>query len=119
MLTRGQPPPCAACSLRYVASTDRPWFVMAGFRRPHLPWRLPQAIWDMYDGESSLRTLACESRCVIHEFTIFFFLVGWLQHILVLTTAAIPDRTVKPAAVPNMYTGMPEIAFTCGDRCVH
>ena len=29
-------------NLRLAKQTNRSFFLMAGFRRPHLPWRLPQ-----------------------------------------------------------------------------
>ena len=35
--------------LKYVKNKGDPWFVAAGFRRPHAPWKFPQRFWDMYD----------------------------------------------------------------------
>ena len=35
-------------TLKYVSSINKPWFVAAGFRRPHDPWMMPQRYWDMY-----------------------------------------------------------------------
>ena len=35
-------------NLRYLKSTNSPWFLAAGFRRPHVPWMMPQTYWDMY-----------------------------------------------------------------------
>ena len=35
--------------LNYVKKKGDPWFVAAGFRRPHAPWKFPQRFWDMYD----------------------------------------------------------------------
>ena len=28
----------------------RPFFLAAGFARPHAPWRMPQRFWDLYEG---------------------------------------------------------------------
>lgn len=36
-------------TLSYVKKKGGPWFVAAGFRRPHLPWKFPQRFWDMYN----------------------------------------------------------------------
>ena len=36
-------------TLQYVNKKGGPWFVAAGFRRPHDPWMMPQRFWDMYD----------------------------------------------------------------------
>lgn len=36
-------------TLKYVKNKGGPWFVAAGFRRPHLPWKFPKRFWDMYD----------------------------------------------------------------------
>ena len=36
-------------TLKYVDKKGGPWFVVAGFRRPHDPWMMPQRFWDMYD----------------------------------------------------------------------
>ena len=30
----------------------RPFFLAAGFRRPHLPWQLPKAFWDKFSDET-------------------------------------------------------------------
>ena len=42
--------------LRYAAdlfhSDRRPFFVMAGFARPHMPQRMPRRFWDLYDRKS-------------------------------------------------------------------
>lgn len=39
--------------LRYVAplylKQGKPFFVQAGFARPHAPWRVPKKIWDLYE----------------------------------------------------------------------
>ena len=35
-------------TLKYVSSINKPWFIAAGFRRPHVPWMMPQRYWDMY-----------------------------------------------------------------------
>ena len=36
-------------TLNYVKKKGGPWFIAAGFRRPHLPWKFPQRFWDMYN----------------------------------------------------------------------
>ena len=36
-------------TLNYVKKKGGPWFVAAGFRRPHAPWKFPQRFWDMYN----------------------------------------------------------------------
>lgn len=38
--------------LNYVKKKGGPWFVAAGFRRPHAPWKFPQRFWDMYNDVS-------------------------------------------------------------------
>ena len=30
-------------------TTGRPFFVMAGFRKPHAPWQHPKRMWDLYN----------------------------------------------------------------------
>ncbi|NNE72067.1 MAG: sulfatase-like hydrolase/transferase, partial [Acidimicrobiales bacterium] len=30
----------------------RPWFLVAGLFQPHVPWRIPQRFWDMYDPDA-------------------------------------------------------------------
>lgn len=35
-------------SLQLAKQMGVPFFIMVGFRRPHLPWRLPRQFWDMY-----------------------------------------------------------------------
>jgi arylsulfatase A-like enzyme len=37
--------------LRYAAALDKPFFVAAGFARPHAPWRVPKRFWDLYRTE--------------------------------------------------------------------
>ena len=63
-------------AMRLAVRQNRTFMLMAGFRRPHLPWRLPKSFWDMY-----------------------------------------ADRPVAAPAHPAAYAGMPEVAYTCGDRC--
>ena len=36
-------------TLKYVSKKGGPWFVAAGFYKPHVPWVMPQRFWDMYD----------------------------------------------------------------------
>ena len=35
-------------TLEYVNNKGTPWFIAAGFRRPHVPWMMPKRFWDMY-----------------------------------------------------------------------
>lgn len=37
--------------LRYAA-TRQPFFIQAGFARPHAPWRVPQRFWDLYTDDN-------------------------------------------------------------------
>ena len=36
-------------TLKYVSKKGGPWFVAAGFYKPHVPWVMPQRFWDMYE----------------------------------------------------------------------
>lgn len=36
-------------TLKFVNKKGNPWFVAAGFRRPHVPWMMPKRYWDMYN----------------------------------------------------------------------
>ena len=36
-------------TLKYVNKKGGPWFVAAGFYKPHVPWVMPQRFWDMYE----------------------------------------------------------------------
>ena len=42
--------------LQYAAQIykkhQKPFFIQAGFARPHAPWRVPQRFWDMYNSSS-------------------------------------------------------------------
>lgn len=38
-------------TLQYVKSKGDPWFIAAGFRRPHSPWMMPKKFWDMYSSD--------------------------------------------------------------------
>ena len=38
-------------TLKYVKDKGGPWFVAAGFRRPHDPWMMPKRFWDMYSSD--------------------------------------------------------------------
>ena len=42
----------AIAALKRVAKRDKPFFVAAGFVRPHLPFVVPRKYWDLYDGEA-------------------------------------------------------------------
>ena len=48
-------------TLKYVNSINKPWFVAAGFRRPHVPWMMPQRYWDMYSS-SDIPTVLHKTR---------------------------------------------------------
>jgi len=48
-------------TLKYVNKKGGPWFVAAGFRRPHDPWMMPQRFWDMY-GSSDIPTVKYRYR---------------------------------------------------------
>ena len=39
-------------TLKYVSKKGGPWFVAAGFYKPHVPWVMPQRFWDMYENVS-------------------------------------------------------------------
>ena len=41
-------------AIELAASLGKPFFVLNGLRRPHIPWRMPQRFWDMYDTEAPL-----------------------------------------------------------------
>lgn len=36
-------------TLKYLKGIGSPWFLAAGFRRPHVPWMMPQKYWDLYN----------------------------------------------------------------------
>ena len=48
-------------TLKYVNDKGGPWFVAAGFRRPHVPWMMPQRYWDMYNHDK-IPTVTHRSR---------------------------------------------------------
>ncbi len=48
-------------TLKYVNGINKPWFVAAGFRRPHDPWMMPQRYWDMYNS-SDIPTVLHKTR---------------------------------------------------------
>ena len=50
-------------TLKYVKSKKDPWLVAAGFRRPHVPWMMPQRFWDMYSS-ADIPTVLHRSRPV-------------------------------------------------------
>jgi len=35
--------------LQHVDETEKPFFIVAGFRKPHLPFNAPKKYWDMYE----------------------------------------------------------------------
>ena len=47
--------------LKYVQNKGGPWFVAAGFRRPHVPWMMPKRFYDMYQ-PSAIPTVLHRSR---------------------------------------------------------
>ena len=47
--------------LKYVQDKGGPWFVAAGFRRPHVPWMIPKRFYDMYQ-PSGIPTILHSSR---------------------------------------------------------
>ena len=38
--------------MAHAVSQKAPFFVAAGFRKPHIPWRVPHRFWDLYEGEA-------------------------------------------------------------------
>ena len=40
--------------LEYVKKKGGPFFIAAGFRRPHVPWMMPKHFWDLYDNKSAV-----------------------------------------------------------------
>ena len=34
--------------MEYATTLDKPFFLACGIHRPHLPWHMPRAFWDMY-----------------------------------------------------------------------
>jgi iduronate 2-sulfatase len=36
-------------ALAHVTAQTKPWFIAAGFRRPHTPFKMPTAFWEMYN----------------------------------------------------------------------
>jgi len=38
--------------IAYAAELDQPFFIIAGFRHPHLPWCAPKKYWDLYDRDA-------------------------------------------------------------------
>jgi iduronate 2-sulfatase len=36
--------------MAHAASHSAPFFIAAGFRKPHVPWRVPHRFWDAYEG---------------------------------------------------------------------
>ena len=51
-------------TLNYVKQKGGPWFVAAGFRRPHDPWMMPQRYWDMYSDPNDIPTVLYRTRPV-------------------------------------------------------
>ena len=39
-------------NLEYALNTNKPFFLIGGFIRPHLPFRIPKRIWDMYENKN-------------------------------------------------------------------
>ena len=48
-------------TLKNVSKKGGPWFVAAGFYKPHVPWVMPQRFWDMY-ADSSIPTVLHRNR---------------------------------------------------------
>jgi iduronate 2-sulfatase len=38
-------------AMQTASALKRPWFIAAGFRRPHVPWRIPLSFWEAYAPE--------------------------------------------------------------------
>ena len=49
-------------TLKYVDKKGGPWFLAAGFRRPHDPWMMPQRFWDMYDTKTDIPKVLHRNR---------------------------------------------------------
>ena len=63
-------------SIHYALGQQRPFAIFAGFRRPHLPWRMPLDFWNKY-----------------------------------------AEVEVAAPKHPGVVSGLPDVAFTCGDNC--
>ena len=49
-------------TLRLASSIDQPFFVMAGFRRPHRVFRVQKRFWDMYPDPSTIAVAKIQTR---------------------------------------------------------
>ena len=36
-------------ALAHATAQSKPWFIAAGFRRPHTPFKMPTEFWEMYN----------------------------------------------------------------------
>eukprot|EP00038_Savillea_parva_P014739 m.11964 g.11964 ORF g.11964 m.11964 type:complete len:712 (+) comp2895_c0_seq1:126-2261(+) len=45
-----------------VAAMPQPWYVMAGFRRPHRDWEVHRKYWDLYPDASTFATAKIQTR---------------------------------------------------------
>mmetsp|Transcript_30119 Transcript_30119/g.90213 ORF Transcript_30119/g.90213 Transcript_30119/m.90213 type:complete len:714 (-) Transcript_30119:137-2278(-) len=49
-------------TLQTVAARTAPWYVMAGFRRPHRNWKVHRKYWDLYGDASTFATAKHKTR---------------------------------------------------------